>query len=267
MLKQRIITAILMLLVGVGFLFLLPNVYVSALAFALLALMGWEWAGLMGLASVKRRMNYVLLTLIATYTVWVSFPNLTSSFVWQVVTLTLTLQTLVFVLLFAKYGHWPARFTLPLTIFGFLWLGNFTLVLDVIFQQMGVWWLLYAMSLVWITDTGAYFSGKAFGQRKLAVSVSPGKTWEGVWGGVALAGLFASAVAVWQTMPMLTMVVLALIVSSMSIVGDLFESAMKRQIGIKDSSQMLPGHGGWLDRFDALLLALPLFLVLWQWWI
>jgi phosphatidate cytidylyltransferase len=267
MLKQRIITAVVMLLLGVGFMFVLPNEYVTMLAFALLALMAWEWAGLVGLTTMKRRVNYALLTLILTYTVWKMFPALTSSFVWQVVTLTLTFQAAVFVGLFAKHGRWPTRFSLPLTFFGIVWLGNFALVFDTVFQQMGVWWLLYAMSLVWITDTGAYFAGKTFGCRKLALRVSPGKTWEGVWGGVLLASMFAMSIAVWQDMSVSIMVGLAFFVSSFSVVGDLFESALKRQIGVKDSSQMLPGHGGWLDRFDALLLALPLFFVLWQWWI
>ena len=107
-------------------------------------------------------------------------------------------------------------------------------------------------------------SGKAFGKTKLALKVSPGKTWEGVAGGVGLAVLLSVIVA-WQTnMPLGSMMALAFVVSFLSIYGDLFESAMKRQVGVKDSSNMLPGHGGWLDRFDALLLAVPLFWLLWQ---
>jgi phosphatidate cytidylyltransferase len=125
--------------------------------------------------------------------------------------------------------------------------------------------LLFALSLVWITDTGAYFSGKAFGKRKLAVNVSPGKTYEGVLGGVGLAVIFAAVVSMNVQQSFWSLIILGALVAFLSIFGDLFESALKRQAGAKDSSQMLPGHGGWLDRFDALLLALPIFWLLWQW--
>lgn len=135
-------------------------------------------------------------------------------------------------------------------------------------------YLLSVMALVWIADVGAYFSGKAFGKRKLAPSISPGKSWEGVIGG-AFAVLFAAVstivcvpVAPWLAdtfavqlqaqwgWPM-ALAILALIVAA-SVVGDLFESLLKRRAGIKDSSNLLPGHGGVLDRIDSLIPVLPL---------
>jgi phosphatidate cytidylyltransferase len=140
-------------------------------------------------------------------------------------------------------------------------------------------YLLSVMALVWIADIGAYFSGKAFGKRKLAPSISPGKSWEGalggclavlllasasvLFGGPVLADTFAArAQAKLGWLPMLA--ILVLIVAA-SVVGDLFESQLKRRAGVKDSSRLLPGHGGVLDRIDALIPVLPLAALIGAW--
>jgi len=123
------------------------------------------------------------------------------------------------------------------------------------------------MALVWIADIAAYFTGRAFGRRKLAPQISPGKTWEGAYGatvgvlvyGLAMYGLFAPSNGV---SPLLLVPVL-LLLTAVSIIGDLFESLLKRQAGIKDSSQLLPGHGGILDRIDSLTSTLPLVTLFW----
>lgn len=121
--------------------------------------------------------------------------------------------------------------------------------------------LLFALVLVWAADVGAYFAGRALGRRKLAPNVSPGKTWEGVYGGLALSLLMAGVAgallfrlegAAW-----LPFLLLCVAVVMLSIVGDLGESLLKRQVGVKDSGTLLPGHGGVLDRVDSLLAALP----------
>lgn len=134
-------------------------------------------------------------------------------------------------------------------------------------QQRSPWVALAAMAIVWAADTAAYFAGRAFGRRKLAPSISPGKTWEGVGGALAgvaayvlllfvlavrfgqAGGATAGTAALW--------VVLGLAIAGLSIAGDLFESLLKRQAGLKDSGRILPGHGGLLDRIDALLPAMP----------
>jgi len=120
---------------------------------------------------------------------------------------------------------------------------------------------------VWIADTAAYFSGRAFGRRKLAPQVSPGKTWEGVYGGLAAVGLYALALVplaaeggfkgVVAPLSVIVWIALALALAALSVVGDLCESLLKRQAGVKDSGRLLPGHGGVLDRIDALLAAMP----------
>lgn len=126
----------------------------------------------------------------------------------------------------------------------------------------GQWWLLLAVALMWFGDSGAYFSGKRFGRRKLAPTISPGKTWEGVYGGivaVAIAGTGAGWLLGLRGQTLALMVILVIVTLAFSIVGDLFESLMKRHAGMKDSGTLMPGHGGVLDRFDSLFAALPVF--------
>jgi phosphatidate cytidylyltransferase len=127
--------------------------------------------------------------------------------------------------------------------------------------------LLAMMAIVWIADTAAYFTGRRFGRRKLAPSISPGKTWEGVYGALAAVAIYALlllslAAAAGSTRPLDAIaaaiwVALTLLLTGLSIIGDLFESQLKRQRGVKDSGAILPGHGGVLDRIDALTAAMP----------
>jgi phosphatidate cytidylyltransferase len=119
--------------------------------------------------------------------------------------------------------------------------------------------VLAALILVWVADTAAYFAGRKWGRRKLAPSISPGKTWEGAWGGLAAAVAYAIICGTFLlgTMGWPALVVAAAVLTAISIVGDLFESAAKRQAGVKDSGALLPGHGGILDRIDSATAVLP----------
>jgi len=135
--------------------------------------------------------------------------------------------------------------------------------------RAGIAWTLSVLAMVWLADIAAYFSGRAFGVHKLASRISPGKTWEGVWGALAAVVVVAEVLrwfwpdaAVWSTRMLVAApvggILLLLVLTALSIVGDLFESLVKRQAGVKDSGRLLPGHGGVWDRIDATLPVLPL---------
>ena len=129
-------------------------------------------------------------------------------------------------------------------------------------ESLGNWLIMAVMVLVWGADIGAYFSGRAFGKRKLAPQVSPGKSWEGVYGGLLLSLVITAIVGLvrdWGFAQILMGLVGAAVIVFISVVGDLTESMFKRQSGIKDSSNLLPGHGGVLDRIDSLTAAIPVF--------
>jgi phosphatidate cytidylyltransferase len=121
--------------------------------------------------------------------------------------------------------------------------------------------VLYALLIVWLADSGAYFSGRAWGVRKLAPAVSPGKTWAGLWGGVATCALLAIVTAWLFRLPLAALLPVTLAIGVYSVVGDLLESLCKRFAGLKDSGSLIPGHGGVMDRFDSLLAAAPLLLL------
>ncbi|MFK8080776.1 MAG: phosphatidate cytidylyltransferase [Granulosicoccus sp.] len=134
--------------------------------------------------------------------------------------------------------------------------------------QASSYLLLYALSIVWVMDIGAYFSGKRFGRNKLAPQISPGKTWEGVYGGLFLTFLVMLIVLLFAPFAQgnaLKMVLATALAAAVSVVGDLAESRIKRAADMKDSSQMLPGHGGVLDRIDGVLSAIPVFAFVWAW--
>ena len=162
----------------------------------------------------------------------------------------------------SRYWEGPAiRLSIGLLILLPAWQGL------VLFKQWpeANWLILTVMVLVWGADIGAYFSGRRFGKRKLAPRVSPGKSWEGVFGGLLATLLICLLVGLyrgWSALDLLLALVGTAVVVLVSVVGDLTESMFKRRSGIKDSSNLLPGHGGVLDRIDSLTAAIPLFAVL-----
>lgn len=250
MLKARIITALFLVAGFLAVLFLLPS-RPAGIIFALVAaLAAWEWAGLMQAAS-RGRIAYGLLTFGLCLLFWTrpedGFPLL-----WGLG----ALFWLGFAPLWLK-RQWPtACATLGLVLILPAWAALAAL------HERSPLLLLAVMALVWVADIAAFFSGRAFGRHKLAPSISPGKTWEGVAG--AMAGVLVYGFAVAPTLPAvqnldrLVLVGCLLLLTALSIVGDLFESLAKRQAGVKDSSQLLPGHGGILDRIDSQLSTLPL---------
>jgi phosphatidate cytidylyltransferase len=161
---------------------------------------------------------------------------------------------------------WSTSSPLVMIVVGWIALVA-TWVAVVELQAHSPWLVLAAMALVWVADTAAYFTGRRFGKRKLAPTISPNKSWEGVWGGLVAVAIFAlilvplassaGYVGSRSGAALIGFVVFALVLASLSIVGDLYESMLKRHAGVKDSGALLPGHGGVLDRVDALVSAMP----------
>jgi phosphatidate cytidylyltransferase len=262
MLKQRIITALILLPIALCGFFLLEGASFALFIGLVVVLGAWEWARLAGFGAQSMRVGYAvivaallfLLYLMPALAPWV----LVAAVIWWVVATYLVLTYP------SSSEHWASaacKLVIGLLILLPAWQG-----LVLIKQwELGNWLILAVMVLVWGADIGAYFSGKAFGKRKLAPKVSPGKSWEGVYGGLLASLLITAVVGVfrgWTGSQFLLGLLGAAIVVFISVVGDLTESMFKRQSGIKDSSNLLPGHGGVLDRIDSLTAAIPVFAAL-----
>jgi phosphatidate cytidylyltransferase len=250
MLKARVITALFLVAGFLAVLFLLSPL-VAGIVFALVAaLAGWEWAGLMQ-ANAKGRIVYAALVFGLCLLFWTT-PEEGFPLLWGLA----ALFWLAFAPFWMKWQWSAACATLGLVILLPTWAALVTL------HGRSPLLLLAVMALVWVADIAAYSAGRAFGKHKLAPSISPGKTWEGVAG--AVVGVLVYGMVVAPFLPVvqnLDRVVLAgclLLLTALSIIGDLFESMAKRQAGMKDSSQLLPGHGGILDRIDSQTSTLPL---------
>ncbi|HEY8707193.1 MAG TPA: phosphatidate cytidylyltransferase [Burkholderiaceae bacterium] len=275
MLKQRVTTALV--LMG----FLLPALFAPvAWPFALLSLLliaaaGWEWGRLNGAAGVSPMVMGAALAVACAAALWAGWGRAPPRLVWWLATLAWVLGGA------SVLRRGPAGWrSIPATArcaLGLLLLWTAWLALAAA-KSIGTNYILSAFCLVWAADIAAYFGGKAFGRRKLAPAISPGKSWEGVWSGM-LGALALAAVWLWldrsfsmDTPSLYTrldarfglvgLVPIVVLLVAMSVVGDLFESLVKRAAGAKDSSSLLPGHGGVLDRIDALLPVLPIAMAL-----
>lgn len=266
MLKQRVITACVLLAVLAAVLLLLPYAGFAVFATLVFVLAAWEWANLAGLAQPKARFAYagvfaVLFAVLAA----AGLPQHTGLVV-VVLSLSLAgwLAALVAVMRYPAVKTWHRPAVLMVVGLWLLvppWLG--LLVLQPAAPRSGLIWL--AIAVIAAADIGAYFAGRRFGRHKLAVHVSPGKTWEGFWGGAAANAVLASVIGIILGLPWPAFAgfVLAMVLTAaVSVLGDLFESMVKRERGIKDSSQLLPGHGGVLDRVDGWTAAVPVFTLL-----
>ena len=264
MLKQRIITALILApLALIGF-FLLEGASFALFIGAVVVLGAWEWARLAGFEAQRARVVFAAVVAVLLFLLYL-LPGLAP---WILVAALLWWITATWLVLTYPESstHWST--TLYKLVIGLLILLPAWQGLVLIKQlPLGNWLILSVMVLVWGADIGAYFSGKAFGKRKLAPKVSPGKSWEGLYGGLVASLLITSVVGVfrgWSFSMFFFALVGAAIVVLISVVGDLTESMFKRTSGIKDSSNLLPGHGGILDRIDSLTAAIPVFaLLLW----
>ena len=259
MLLKRILTVAVLLPLFVGGLFYLSGEWWSIALLPLVLAGAWEWANLAGFKPVFRGL-YVLLLMVSAIAI-LSAQGIAQLFlIDRTIFAASAIFWLVLAPLWLKFG-WKIKSPPLMAVTGWLLLMPTWLALARL--QERPWLLLALMGIVWVADSAAYFAGHQWGRRKLAPSVSPGKTWEGV-AGAALAVAVYHAV-VWNFgfgphAPGLAFVAAALVavLFPLSVIGDLFESWIKRQAGVKDSGRLLPGHGGVLDRIDALTSTLPL---------
>jgi phosphatidate cytidylyltransferase len=262
MLKQRIITALILLPVALCGFFLLEGASFALFIGLVVTLGAWEWARLAGFTAQTARVGYGAAVAVLLFLMYL-LPGLAP---WILVAAVLWWLLATFLVLTypESSAHWSStvcKLVIGLLILLPAWQG-----LVLIKQwQLGNWLILAVMVLVWGADIGAYFSGRAFGKRKLAPKVSPGKSWEGVFGGLIACLVITVVVGAfrgWSGSQFLLGLLGTAVVVLISVVGDLTESMFKRQSGIKDSSNLLPGHGGVLDRIDSLTAAIPVFAVL-----
>lgn len=267
MLNLRIITAIVLIVPTVLSLFFLPPAWNAAYFGLFIAAGAWEWTALIGMRRVVSRIGYSL----AVVGLAALFIAAGARVVLVVFFVACIFWTLVLIELIRRpnvhegWLHGPAaRY-----VVGFLVLAPPLVAIYVLHaaDPRRPWLLLFAFVLVWIADSAAYFAGHFFGRVKLAPAISPGKTVEGVIGGLlAVAGLaWLANVLVWgyAGIQFVEWTVLAVVVAIYSVLGDLLESKFKRAAGVKDSGATLPGHGGVLDRIDAMTAALPVFALGW----
>lgn len=270
MLKSRLITAVILIPIVIAALFLLTPGSFALVTLAVCVLAAWEWGQLAGFSSRPQRMVLAILCGLLLALMMFALPayrqlqisgSLWLSLVWWLAALVLV----VFYPHSARLWRHSRSLRLVfglLTIVPFFW-GMMALRLSNYEQNhaSGAWSLLYVMLLVWGADSGAYLFGKLFGKHKLAPKVSPGKTWEGFIGGLltsaAISWLFASYVPL-HVAPLI-LLICSVMAALASVLGDLTESMFKREAGIKDSGDLIPGHGGILDRIDSLCAAIPVF--------
>ena len=263
MTKLRTLTALILAPIAIAAVLLLPTQWLTAAAAVVFLVALWEWLRLSGIEDMVAQGVLLVLNLaLMVALVWAS--RTTAGFSWVL----LQLMVVLGVAWWLASLLWLNRFAFDSRM-AKLAAGTLAIVpawcaVAIIHgdQPSGHRWLLAAIAIVWAADTGAYFVGRKFGRRKLAPRISPNKTIEGLAGGV-VAGIIAGlAVAPFAgaTLGQLPAVALvALVAVLFSVVGDLFESLLKRHRGVKDSSNLIPGHGGLLDRVDGMVAALPAF--------
>lgn len=281
MLKERVLSAIVMVIVALAAIFCFPPLALTIALSALVVLGMWEWAQFVGFKSQMSRVvvagvtSCILLLLVVANTDYINAARFMTDL--SVIALFIAcvwwLAALVLVVTYPNSAKLWARSVVAKFLFGICTLFPFLIgLLAIRFNNytldayQGTYLLLYVFLLVWGADSGAYFFGRALGKHKLAPKVSPGKSWEGALGGLFTSGVIAFVFL--QTTPndvfgrtLETMPFIAVSVATVaiSVLGDLAESMFKRQAGIKDSSNLIPGHGGILDRIDSLTAAIPFF--------
>lgn len=257
MLMQRVLTACVLIPAVIGILFFAPPLANNSAIILVMALASWEWSTLFGIKSFH---NKVILLLITMGVLWLAMQN---------IFLTLLISMVWWLVALAKMGAYPygkevwANNKIFLSVLSIFVLVPFAVSLIILNPLQ----ILYLLLLVWGADIGAYFVGSKWGQHKIAPKLSPKKSYQGLAGGMFLALLVGSVFAWFVDQPQIMasfefgymMFSFIITVVMFALFGDLFESMIKRAVGVKDSGKLLPGHGGILDRIDSLTAAAPWF--------
>ena len=263
MLKQRILTALVLAPIAIAAVLLLETPMFALCLGVVFALGLLEWSRLIGIRLIYSRLALVAVAVVLMGLAWqyrgrggLEVALVCGAAWWMLAPLWLSnvsfasqprkrwLSVKAAAGLLAVVPAWAAALLLHGT------------------PERGPWWLMFVVALVWCADIGAYFAGRKFGKRKLAPTISPGKTTAGVYGAMVACGVFAALAGWWLQSTgwaLVTLVVLSLVTVLFSIIGDLFESLIKRHSNLKDSGTIFPGHGGVFDRLDSLFAALPVF--------
>jgi phosphatidate cytidylyltransferase len=266
-LRERFWTALALALVTIAAVIWLPTAWLGLALLPAIGLAGWELAALLGVNNPRARWAYLFALAMLVGLLW--FSAVLARPLLLLIPITAFWLALIPALFRVARIEEVTRVDRSLLLLSAPiilapWIGALS-----IHATGGSWILLFVFMLVWLTDSAAYFAGRRFGRRKLAPQVSPGKTVEGVMGGLLAAGLWSLALIpvaanLWSW---LWLALLCILTAVVSVVGDLLESWLKRRRNLKDAGSLLPGHGGVLDRLDSLVAALPVFAVgflLWE---
>lgn len=264
MLKQRVLTAIPLAALIIWGILSQPEDIIFYALLVVVAISAWEWTKLSGVKNILLRVAYATSLTVVTYFAqqilldnqqWVNGFFLVIVLAW--------LAAIYY--MFAK-GPQPANQNVSMAK---LCIGIVALIAPILalmlIRSESAEWLFYCLSLVWVADIGAYFSGKRFGKNKLAPSLSPGKTREGMYGAIFATSIYSFMASVFfelQLIEILSLLIITVLATFISVAGDLFISLLKREKDLKDTGNILPGHGGILDRIDSVLTSAPLLALL-----
>lgn len=264
MLWPRVLTALVLAPLAIAAILLLETPYFAIVLGALVLVGAAELARLSGLEKPTASWAFAGLVGAGLWLAWVLLDSGSLHWALWLLAAWWCVMTVVLVLRRAQLVRVSGLRVGNLVIGGLLLAGAWASVVALHSEASGPVLVLYLFVLIWLADSGAYFAGRALGRHKLSPAVSPGKTWEGAIGGLAGAAVAALVLVLGGfagQLPLAAFVTLSLLVALVSIGGDLWESRLKREAGVKDSGSLLPGHGGMLDRVDSLIAAAPVYVL------
>jgi phosphatidate cytidylyltransferase len=277
MLKTRVITASVLLACFVPILLFSSVITFSLIVSLVIALAAWEWGRFLWPEQKYNAIYFSLFTQLLLILILIllhQFEGQELGAVQQNLQVILWISAIFWIFCVPFILRKSLQFSIPKNIWLLTTAGLVIFVSDfyalILLREKGIWFVLTVLMIAWVADIGAYFTGKKWGKHKLAPQISPGKSREGAIGGIFMVCMIALACNHYNILmndffsfigngySVFSLILISVFLASMSVIGDLFESQLKRLIGVKDSSNLLPGHGGVLDRLDALLPVLPI---------